>query len=103
MVSYLLTLDQLKSAPKVIRLLHDNALQRLIKVGAQHPAHFRSVMQSAPDLKSRLESAVKAQQEAGLMAAQGSASKGMHSSLNSASQPAKPSIKLKTDFSNFTG
>ena len=100
MVSYLLEADKLASAPKVTRLLHDNALQRLVKIGPQHPAHFRSVMQATPELKTRLEAAVKAQQEA---TSTTQCSKSQLGKVGASSQPSKPSIKLKTDFSNFTG
>jgi hypothetical protein len=99
MVSYLLKPDALPSAPKVLRVLHDSALQRLVKFGAQFPAHFRSVMQSSSELKSRLEAAAKAQQ--GVAQSQQS---GKAAGLGSAPPTnVKPSIKLKTDFSNFTG
>ena len=102
MVSYLVESDKLSSAPKVARLLHDSALQRLVKIGPQSPAHFRSIMQSRPELKTRLEAAVKTQQET---AASGSGQvKGQgHNKAGMLSQPAKPSIKLKMDFSNFSG
>ena len=54
-------------------------------------------MGAAPDLKSKLENAVKANQE--------SANRAKAASRN-ANRPvvaAHPSIKLKTNFSNFTG
>lgn len=103
MVSYLLDSEHLNSASKVVRILHDNALQRLIKIGPQYPAHFRSVMQSRPELKARLESAVKAQQEVTSGSGQGQVKGQGHKVTGVATQPAKPSIKLKTDFSNFGG
>lgn len=96
MVSYLLKPEALASAPKVIVVLHDSALQRLMKFGAQFPTHFRSVMQSTPELKSRLEAAVKAEQ---------GAAESLHNLkiANATPQNVKPRIQLKTDFSNFTG
>ena len=57
---------------------------------------FRNVLTTKPELKIRLEDAIRSQQESlqqkGKSAAEGTA-------VNSA--PHKPTIKLKTDFSNF--
>ena len=98
LVSYLLDGEALKSAGKTSIHLHDHALQSLMKIGPQYPAHFRSVMQASPDLRAVLESAVKVQKE------RSSGSAGQDSSkANAASQPAKPSITLKTNFGNFKG
>ncbi len=89
----------LSDAPKdrYARTLHDQALLRLNKIGPLYPAQFRTVMQSAPDLRACVERAVKS--EASKTPSQQVAP------VNSKApqqQPAKPSIKLKTDFSNFT-
>ncbi|KAK2175422.1 hypothetical protein NP493_734g02011 [Ridgeia piscesae] len=100
LVSYLLDGDTLKMANKTSVKLHDSALQSLMKIGPQYPAHFRSVMQSSPDLRSLLEGAVKVQKERG----SGTDGRdGSKAALAASSQPAKPTITLKTNFGNFTG
>ena len=100
LVSYLLDGDTLKMANKTSVKLHDNALQSLMKIGPQYPAHFRSVMQSSPDLRSLLEGAVKVQKERGSST---DGRDGSKAALAASSQPAKPTITLKTNFGNFTG
>ena len=98
LVSFLSETSQLSSQSHLRRTLHDFALQKLVRIGPQYPTEFRSVMTAAPDLRSRLEAAVKAQQ------ANQPASKVKSMSASKAVTPAvqKPTITLKTDFSNFT-
>lgn len=81
---------------KQSRALHDHVLQRLIKTGHQYPNAFKSVMAASPDLKTKLETAIHANQ----------ASNKAKQSSRQPSRPktsAPPSIKLKMNFSNFTG
>ncbi len=78
------------------RTLHDQALQRLNKIGPLYPAQFRTVMQNAPELRACLERALKAQ------ALNKPATPVTSVTNKPQQQPAQPSIKLKTDFSNFT-
>lgn len=54
---------------------------------------FRTVLTSRPELRLRLESALKGQQEA---------KSKVDTSLAQDSVQHQPTIKLKTDFSNFT-
>ena len=77
--------------------LHGHALQRLNKIGPLYPAQFRTVMQNAPELRTCLEKALKTQ------ASMKAVTKTTVNNKTSVQQPVKPSIKLKTDFSNFTG
>ena len=98
LISFLLEPDKVGSASKPSHALHEYGLQRLMTIGPQYPAHFRNVMQASPELKSRLEAAVKAEQINAK-----TQTKQENQKLSGPSQPAKPSIKLKTDFSNFTG
>ena len=100
LVSLLVDPEFLGSTGKISRTLHEQVLVKLMKIGPAYPAHFRSVMQASPDLRLRLEAAVKAQQQ---LAQDTKASALAQSQKANASQPAKPSIKLKTDFSNFSG
>eukprot|EP00058_Branchiostoma_floridae_P024642 XP_002610132.1 hypothetical protein BRAFLDRAFT_121581 [Branchiostoma floridae] len=93
LVSYLVDSSLLQSTGKLSRTLHEKALQNLLKIGPQYPAAFKSVITSAPDLKAKLEAAIRASQ----------ASKAASTKQSKAAQPAQPSIKLKMNFSNFTG
>ena len=59
---------------------------------------FRTVMSQRADLRSKLEAAVRAKQAAAAAAASQSNSK---AAANAAAALHNPTIKLKTDFSNF--
>jgi hypothetical protein len=103
LVSLLLEPSAVSSAPAASLKLHDNALQRLTKLGPLYPAQFRSVVVAAPELKVRLEAAIKAQQQQQHSKEQAAKAGGRASgsSAHPANAPAKPSITLKMDFSNF--
>uniref|UniRef100_A0A6B0VFZ6 HEAT repeat-containing protein 5A n=2 Tax=Ixodes ricinus TaxID=34613 RepID=A0A6B0VFZ6_IXORI len=84
-----------RSALSARKQLHQNALGRLTRVGPQYPQEFRSVMAQLPQLKGKIESSVRSGDE-----------EGRRSQAAKVAVPANhgtPSIKLKTDFSNFTG
>lgn len=83
---------------KSARMLHDEALQRITTIGPRYPEQFRTIMSSQLELKSKLEAAVKLNQAS--VRAQQAAEKLVKMPQN---QPAKPTIALKTNFSNFTG
>ena len=100
LVSLLVEPELLGRTGKISQTLHEQVLAKLMKVCPAYPAHFRSVMQASPDLRVRLEAAVKAQQQ---QAQDSRASAAALSLKNASSQPAKPAIKLKMDFSNFSG
>ncbi|KAF1375257.1 hypothetical protein PFLUV_G00237700 [Perca fluviatilis] len=88
LVSFLLDENALGSAPAASRSLHQAALKDLMRLGPQHSAVFRSLIASSPALKSRLEAAVKGNQES------------LSAKASSANPAAKssPSITLKTNF-----
>ena len=97
LVAMFIETSKLPSASKPSRALHDYALQHMMKIGPLYPAEFRTIMGSSVDLRTRLESAVKANQAS-------NSSKQAARPVNiKPAQPIKPSITLKTDFSNFTG
>lgn len=96
LISYLLEEKSLSSASKPSRTLHDEALQKIMKIGPLYQEQFRSVMGMAADLKPRLEAAVKINQAALAKAKAQQVTK-------ITDEPAKPTITLKTNFSNFTG
>jgi len=82
--------------------VHAWALERLKAIGPAFLEEFRQIMNSAAELKPRLEAAVKAAAAAATATeppARGEEGGGGASRV--VSQPSKPSIALKTDFSNF--
>ncbi|XP_038071477.1 HEAT repeat-containing protein 5B-like [Patiria miniata] len=96
LISLLVPTTILPSTSRQSRTLHEQALQKLMKIGPNYPAAFKSVIGSAPDLKAKLEGAIRANQAAV------NKQKTQHVQLKQVA-PAAPSIKLKMDFSNFSG
>ncbi|TKS86123.1 HEAT repeat-containing protein 5A [Collichthys lucidus] len=92
LISFLLDENALGSAPAASRSLHEAALKDLMRLGPQHSTVFRSLIASSPHLKSRLEAAVKGNQES-LNAKASSANAAARSAAKSS-----PSIALKTNF-----
>uniref|UniRef100_A0A669BLL6 HEAT repeat-containing protein 5A n=1 Tax=Oreochromis niloticus TaxID=8128 RepID=A0A669BLL6_ORENI len=92
LISFLLDENALSSAPLPSRSLHDSALKDLMRFGSQHPAVFRSLITTSPHLKSRLQAAIKGNQES-LNVKASSVNPAAHSTGKSS-----PSITLKTKF-----
>ncbi|XP_070698755.1 HEAT repeat-containing protein 5A [Pempheris klunzingeri] len=92
LISFLLDENALGSAPAASRSLHEAALKDLMRLGPQHSAVFRSLIASSPHLKSRLEAAVRGNQES-LNAKASSANPAGRAAAKSS-----PSITLKTNF-----
>ncbi|XP_054455861.1 HEAT repeat-containing protein 5B isoform X1 [Anoplopoma fimbria] len=90
LVSYLLDENAISSAPQVSRALHDFALQNLMRIGPLYPAAFKIVIGAAPELKIRLESAIRANQASNRAKA---AARQAQPTVQAA-----PTIKLKTSF-----
>ncbi|XP_063347153.1 HEAT repeat-containing protein 5B isoform X2 [Pelmatolapia mariae] len=90
LVSYLLDENSISSAPQVSKGLHEFALQNLMRIGPLYPAAFKIVIGAAPELKTRLESAIRANQAS-------SKAKAAARQAQPAVQAA-PTIKLKTSF-----
>ncbi|KAL1444531.1 hypothetical protein MTO96_045504 [Rhipicephalus appendiculatus] len=78
------------------RKLHQAALGRLTRVGPQYPQEFRAVIGRLPQLKSKIESAVRS-------GSRDPESERPGTPKTIQTNQSAPSIKLKTDFSNFTG
>uniref|UniRef100_A0AAQ5YK95 HEAT repeat-containing protein 5B n=1 Tax=Amphiprion ocellaris TaxID=80972 RepID=A0AAQ5YK95_AMPOC len=90
LVSYLLDENAISSAPQVSKGLHDFALQNLMRIGPLYPAAFKIVIGAAPELKTRLESAIRANQASSKAKA---AARQAQPTVQAA-----PTIKLKTSF-----
>ena len=116
LITCLLDPSQMKLANPLTRTLHTHALHTLTRIGTQYPQvmeiecfglfhesqywcaqEFKTLLSCLPDLRSKLESAARANQSA-------VGSKMGSNAANAAEQAAKlaPTIKLKTDFSNFS-
>ncbi|KAL7380923.1 hypothetical protein ABVT39_026023 [Epinephelus coioides] len=92
LISFLLDENALGSASPASRSLHEAALKDLMRLGPQHSAVFRSLIASSPHLKSRLEAAVKGNQES--LNAKASST----NPANRSTAKSSPSITLKTNF-----
>ncbi|TKS85362.1 HEAT repeat-containing protein 5B [Collichthys lucidus] len=90
LVSYLLDENAISSVPQVSKALHDFALQNLMRIGPLYPAAFKIVIGAAPELKIRLESAIRANQASSRAKA---AARQAQPTVQAA-----PTIKLKTSF-----
>ncbi|KAF6103608.1 HEAT repeat containing 5B [Phyllostomus discolor] len=89
LISYLLDENSFASANTASKDLHEFALQNLMHIGPLYPHAFKTVMGAAPELKTRLETAVRASQ----------ASKAKAATRQPApTMPSAPTIKLKTSF-----
>ncbi|XP_017777275.1 PREDICTED: HEAT repeat-containing protein 5B isoform X3 [Nicrophorus vespilloides] len=95
LISYLLEGQAFRSSNKYSMKLHEVSLQWLMKIGPKYPEEFKKLMSQAPDLRVRLENAVRSNQQTQQKIK-------MEMCNNKPTSAQTPSIKLKTDFSNFS-
>ncbi|KAH0819066.1 hypothetical protein GEV33_003724 [Tenebrio molitor] len=95
LISYLLEGQALRSANKYSLNLHEISLQRLMKIGPKYPQEFKKLMSQTSDLRVKLESAIRSKQQNHIKIKNGM-------NVNKPVTNHHPSIKLKTDFSNFS-
>ena len=86
-----------RSVSQQQRQIHDFVLQQVTQIGPKYPGAFRSVMQSSPAFKQKLETAIRASQSPSKAARTTAAAR----SGGRMQHQQQPSIKLKMDFSNF--
>lgn len=84
-----------RSVAQQRKQVHDYVLQQVTQIGPKYPTAFRSVMQTSPALKQRLEVAIRAGQSTN----KDTRTQTSRSGVGQMQQ--QPSIKLKMDFSNF--
>lgn len=96
LINYLAEPSKLRNLPKYQRQLHEQSLQWLMKIGPKYPQEFKSLMSQSPELRQKLEVAVRCQKDIAAMA-----SRVQTAQARSLEKQQKPTIKLKTDFSNF--
>ena len=91
LVNLLLDSSVLSGATKISRRQHESAFQKLLSIGPKYPIPFKTIMAGSPEMKQRLENAVRSNQA--------------KTTAKTTSQPkqtsSQPKIKLKMDFSNF--
>lgn len=78
--------------------IHNYALQKLVAIGPIHPQEFRQIIGQVPTYRTKLETAIRNQQNVQQLS-NGTVSQNR-------AQPTRndaPVIKLKTDFSHYTG
>ncbi|XP_073829130.1 HEAT repeat-containing protein 5B isoform X2 [Musca autumnalis] len=98
LINYLAEPSKLRNLPKYQRQLHEQSLQWLMKIGPKYPQEFKSLMSQSPELRQKLEAAVRCQQQTAAIANRVQQTAQARSGLE---KQQKPTIKLKTDFSNF--
>lgn len=102
LINYLLEAHQLKTSSKFRTQLHDQSLKWLMKIGPKYPQEFKSLMSQLPELRATLETAIRNNQvisdQRNKMEYESNSSGSNKSNLNHV----KPTIQLKTDFSNFS-
>ncbi|GIY21292.1 HEAT repeat-containing protein 5A [Caerostris extrusa] len=99
LVNLLIDPEISQSASSSRTTVHQCALQQLMKIGPQYPQEFRTVVSKNMRIKTRLESCIRAAQ----MGADLNRDNLSESENRTALRTSSPTIKLKTDFSNFAG
>ncbi|XP_075146419.1 HEAT repeat-containing protein 5B isoform X2 [Haematobia irritans] len=97
LINYLADPSKLRNLPKYQRQLHEQSLQWLMKIGPKYPQEFKSLMGTSPELRQKLEAAVRCQQQTAAIANRVQTAQ----TRTGLEKQQKPTIKLKTDFSNF--
>lgn len=98
LINYLLEPHLLKTSTTFRIQLHDQSLQWLMKIGPKYPQEFKSLMGQLPELRATLEAAIRNNQ----MATNQKQKMELQNSNKSNLNQIKPTIQLKTDFSNFS-
>ncbi|KAG5327693.1 HTR5B protein, partial [Pseudoatta argentina] len=95
LINYLPEGDELQRATKYQASLHQQSFQWLNKIGPKYPQEFKTLMSQSTELKTKLENAVRTSHQQAQR----------HTRPVDPVKPqikiSAPSIKLKTDFSNF--
>lgn len=103
LISYLIDPNQKfgKNNSKYIQQLHEQSLQWLMKIGPKYPQQFKTLMSQSPELRGKLEIAVRNSQQSTAQKLKNELQQQNSNKTNNSGQQ-KPTIQLKTDFSNFS-
>lgn len=88
----------MKTHSKYSCQLHEQALQWLMRIGPKYPQEFKALMSQSTDLRTKLETAIRNGQEA--INQNQKMKNELQNNAKNANQ--KPTIELKTNFSNFS-
>ncbi|XP_055847565.1 HEAT repeat-containing protein 5B isoform X1 [Episyrphus balteatus] len=100
LINYLAEPSKLRTLPKSQRQLHEQSLQWLMKIGPKYPQEFKSLMSQSLELRQKLEVAVINNQQSASITNRNN--NDVQNGNKPGSNVQKPTIKLKTDFSNFS-
>lgn len=101
LISYLLESTTIKTQNKQTIQLHEHSIQWLMKIGPKYPQEFKTLMTKTPELRVKLESAIRSNQQMSSIQKAKTDLQNATAANKLAMQQQKPTIKLKTDFSNF--
>lgn len=88
----------LTTSSKYTRQLHEQALQWLMRIGPKYPQEFKALMSQSTELRTKLETAIRHNQQCTNEKLKNEAHTAARNQLNQS----KPTIELKTNFSNFS-
>lgn len=97
LIGNLLEPHMLKTNSKYECQLHEQSLQWLMRIGPKYPQEFKALMSQSTELRMKLEAAIRHNQQT-TNQKQKTDSQATTKTVN---QP-KPTIELKTNFSNFS-
>lgn len=98
LIGFLLESHSLKSISKYKCQLHEKALQWLMRIGPKYPQEFKALMSQSIELKTKLETAIRHNQQSTNLKLKTES----HTTSKTQSNQPKPTIELKTNFSNFS-
>lgn len=98
LIGYLLEPHVLKMSSKYESQLHEQSLQWLMRIGPKYPQEFKSLMTQSNDLRIKLEAAIRYNQQSTNQKQKPDS----HTIAKSQLNQSKPTIELKTNFSNFS-
>lgn len=88
----------MKASTKYARQLHDHSLQWLMRIGPKYPQEFKALMGQTTELRVKLETAIRHSQQS----TDEKLKSDVQLSAKQQSNHQKPTIELKTNFSNFS-
>lgn len=98
LIGFLIDAHTLRTSTKYICQLHEQALQWLMRIGPKYPQEFKALMGQSAELRNKLETAIRHNQQSTNDKLKNDSHTLARNQLN---QP-KPTIELKTNFSNFS-
>lgn len=98
LINYLIESHALKASSKYSVQLHDYALQWLMKIGPKYPQEFKALIGQSAELGAKLKTAIQHSQQSNDSKLKADLQTATKAQMN----PSKPTIELKTNFSNFS-